>query len=65
MLCSMVSTAKKVAAPAKPVKRTLLQRIVFKLFGEPIPDPHLQYILEHPVTERLPGLNRREFKRVK
>ena len=64
MLCGMVSTAKKVAAPAKTVKRTLLQRIVFKLFGEPIPDRHLQYP-SHPVTERIPGLNRREFKRVK
>jgi hypothetical protein len=61
----MVSPAKKVAAPAKPVKRTLLQRIVFKLFGEPIPDPHLQYILEHPDEERLPGLNQTELKRLK
>jgi hypothetical protein len=49
----VVSTTKNVAAPAIPYKRSLLQRIFFRVFGQPLLDEHMKYMLARPRRKRL------------
>jgi hypothetical protein len=50
---SIVSSTKNVAAAADPNTRTLLQRVFFRIFGQPVLDEHMKYMLAHPRRKRL------------
>jgi hypothetical protein len=47
------SSTKNGAAGAGAYKRTLLQRITFRIFGEPILDEHMKHLLAHPPKKKL------------
>jgi hypothetical protein len=55
-LSKIMSTAKNVPAPANPSQNDSLVRLVHWIFGQPVLDPHLEYMLTQPRRKKLIGV---------